>query len=179
MVANLRELYLQARPGGKMAAYRYTTKPGEDTSWHDNFIAKFAQLAMTLVIQDVYALMVKGSYQDALPDFEMSIVASTILVSNSVWSPLADSEISTTTDAIATPDYAAADSVPGIISVKCIKTRSGKHFNITCSKTTSGTHYQQKSAMPGGELLLTGEPLAEDSEAIAITSRARALVEAF
>ncbi|KAL8724465.1 MAG: hypothetical protein Q9166_007934 [cf. Caloplaca sp. 2 TL-2023] len=183
-VANLRGLYFRALPGGKMAAYEYTTESGEDMSRHADFVAKFAQTVMTPGVQDVFALTAKRFHNGALTEFKMSDVVSTILINNPTWLPSTDSETSTSTDWIATPDYAAYanaadDSVPGIISLKCTVTKSSKHYNVTCSITRSGAHYEQKPAMPGGELLLNGEPLAKDSEAFAVISRARALVEAF
>lgn len=183
-VANLRGLYFRALPGGKMAAYEYTTELGEAMSKHTDFVAMFAQTVLALGVQDVFALTAKKFHSGVLTEFEMSDVISTILVSNPTRLPSADSETSTSTDWVATPDYAAYanaadDSVPGILSLKYTITRSNKHYNVTCSQTRFGSHYEQQPAMPDGELLLDGEPLLKDSEAFAVISRARALVEAF
>lgn len=183
-VASLRGLYFRALPGGKMAAYEYTTESGEDMSPHADFVAKFAQTVLALGVQDAFALTAKKFHNGVLTEFEMSDVISTIHISSPTWLPSVDSETSTSTDWIAIPDYAAYtnvadDRVPGIISLKCTITRSTGHFNVTCSKTRKGTHYQQRPAMSGGELLLNGESLPEDSEAFAVISHARALVKAF
>ncbi|KAF1828766.1 hypothetical protein BDW02DRAFT_614286 [Decorospora gaudefroyi] len=183
-VENLRGLYFRAISGGKMAAFEYTTESGEDMSKHANFVAKFSQTVLDLGVQNVFALTAKRFHTDVLTEFEMSDVISTILVNNPTWLPSADCKASTSTDWIATPDYAAYanaadDGVPGIISLKCIETRdTPKHYNVTCSTTRNGKHYQQKPAMPSGELLLDGKPLSPDSEAFAMISRARALVDA-
>ncbi|KAF2458989.1 hypothetical protein BDY21DRAFT_198526 [Lineolata rhizophorae] len=182
-VENLRGLYFRALPEGKMAAYEYTTEPGEDMGKHTDFVAQFAQTALALGVQDVFALTAKKFHSGVLTEFEISDVISTVLVSNPTWLPSADPKASTSTDWIATPDYAACanaadDRIPGIISLKCLETRSQGHYNVTCSSTRSGTHYEQKPAMSGSELLLDGQPLPQDSEAFAVISRARAIVEA-
>lgn len=84
--------------------------------------------------------------------------------------------LSVITDWIATADYAAQeqdeaeDRVPGILTLKCTKTRSQRHINVTCSKTRNGSHYQQKSAA-SDEI---GVP--EDSEVFAVICRARQLL---
>ena len=181
---NIRGLYFKAAPGGKMVAYEYTTHPGEDLSAHAGFISTFAQAVLGFGVQDVFALTAKKLHQEVLTEFEMSDLLSTVLVNNPTWLPQ-DSELgqSTTTDWIATSDYAAyADgsnpNVPGIISLKCTETRANNHYNVTCSSTRSGTHYQQKPAGYGGELLLDGQVLPKDSEPYAIISHARTMVEA-
>ncbi|KAL8984502.1 MAG: hypothetical protein Q9177_004685, partial [Variospora cf. flavescens] len=179
-VTNLRGLYFRALPGGKMAAYEYTTEPAKDISGEAGFVAKFAQAIMTLGVQDVFTLTAQGFHHGPLTEFEMSDVASTVLVNNPTWLPSTDSKPSTSTDWMATPDYAADDSVPGIITLKCLKTRAAQHYNVTCSQTRSGKHYQSsKSTVPGDGLVLNGELLPKDSEAFAILNRARTLVEAF
>ncbi|KAL9024198.1 MAG: hypothetical protein Q9196_006693 [Gyalolechia fulgens] len=94
-VANLRGLYFRALPGGKMAAYEYTTELGEDMGRDAGFVAKFAQTVMTLGVQDVFALTAKGFQHSLLTEFEMSDMASTILVNNATWLPSADLGTST------------------------------------------------------------------------------------
>ncbi|KAL8828590.1 MAG: hypothetical protein Q9170_006535 [Blastenia crenularia] len=182
-LANIRGLYFRALPGGKMAAYEYTTESATDMSRDAGFVAKFAQTVMALGVQDVFALTATRFHHGTLTEFEMSDKASTILVNDPTGLPV-DSEASTPTDWCATEDYAAYtnaadDSVPGIITLKCLQTRTKQHYNVTCSKTRNGKHYQQRtSTMPGGELWLNGEILTKDTGAFAVISRARALVEA-
>jgi len=181
-VHNLRGLYFKAFPEGTMAAYEYTTEPGEDMAEHAAFVGQFARKTVALGVQDVFALTAKKPFQETLTEFEMSDVISTILVNSPVWLP-ADAEQSTATDWSATSDYlqyahASDDKVPGIITLKCLQTRSNGHYNVTCSKTRAGSHYQSKPALSTGELLLDGKPLAQDSEPFAIISHARALIEA-
>lgn len=181
---NIRGLYFQASSGGKLVAYEYTTGPGEDLSAHADFVSKFAQAVLDLGVQNVFALTAKKLHRDVLTEFEMPDLLSTVLVNNPTWLPQ-DSEPgqSTATDWIATPDYTTyADgpnpNVPGIISLKCTKTRSNKHYNVTCSTTRNGKHYEQKPAGYGDEFLLDGQVLPKDSEPYAIISHARATVEA-
>jgi hypothetical protein len=181
--ANLRGLYFRASPGGKMFAYEYTTEPGKDLSAHADFVSTFARAVLYLGVQDVFALTAKKLHQDVLTEFEMSDLLSTVLVHNPTWlAQDLEPGQSTTTDWIATPGYSAYangpnPTVPGIIGLKCLKTRSDRHINVTCSTTRSGTHYGQKSAY-GSELLLDGQPLPKDSEAYTIISHAREIVSA-
>lgn len=123
-VAHLRGLYFRALPGGKMAAYEYTTELGEDMSRHADFVAKFAQIVLALSVQNVFALTTKKFHDGALTELEISDVISTILIDNPTWLPSADFEMSIPTDWIATPNYAtyanaADDNVPGIVPLKC------------------------------------------------------------
>lgn len=185
----LRGLYFQARPGGKMAAYEYTTDAGEDLSAHTSFVARFAQAVLDHGVQDVFALTAKEPRASLLTEFEMSDRLSTILVNNSAWLQQGlGHSTSTSTDWIARADYEAHASglkptVPGIIALKCLVTRSNKHINVTCSTTRSGAHYEVTNGDGKSgqwqELLLDGEPLAADSEPFAIISRAREMTEVF
>lgn len=105
---------------------------------------------------------------------------SIILISDQTSLPDAAST-STPTDWHATPNYAdyanvADDSIPGMISLKCMQTKSNNHYNVTCSKTRSGKHYgQRKVNMPDGALLPNGYALPQNSDAFAVISRAREL----
>lgn len=171
----LRGLYFRASGNGNMAAYEYTIDPGEDLSAYTDFVAEFAHAVIRLGVQNTFALTAKKLHchdNGLLTEFEMSDLASTVLVStDSTWLP----------QSVDAGDGGA--SVPGIVTLKCLQTRAKGHYNVTCSATRSGKHYQQKqgkhSAEPDDdELLLDGQALPKDSEAYAVMSHARALVEA-
>ncbi|KAK8153008.1 hypothetical protein BKA80DRAFT_40829 [Phyllosticta citrichinensis] len=168
-----------------MAAYEYTTEEGEDLSAHADFVAEFSKTVLDLGVQRIFALTAKTlGHDQVLTEFEMSDLCSTVLVANPSWIPSASEPgQSTSTDWIATPDYAAyapdSDNVPGIVMLKCTETESNGHYNFTCSTTRTGTHYQKQKNTLTGEFMLNGEPVPEGSEAYAVISRASALVEAF
>ncbi|KAI9835262.1 MAG: hypothetical protein M1819_002406 [Sarea resinae] len=123
---DMRGLYFKASSSGEMAAYEYTTVPGEDLSAHADFVAKFAQATLDLGVQHIFALTATQLHQEVLTEFEMPDVLSTVLVENPAWLPqdLQDWQ-STATDWLATPEYAPyADgprpNAPGIIALKCV-----------------------------------------------------------
>ncbi|KAI4179336.1 MAG: hypothetical protein LQ346_007222 [Caloplaca aetnensis] len=185
VISTVRGLYFRALPGGKMIAYEYTTQPGMDMSKYHDFVATFAQTALALGVQDVFALTVRNFHVGCLTEFELPDMLSTILICDQTSLP--EAATSTPTDWHATPDYVdyadlVDDGIPGIISLKCIKTRSNKHYNVTCSQTRNGSHYEQtapsppKQNMHDGALFLNGNPLPQDSDAFAVISRARELL---
>ncbi|EFY84976.1 hypothetical protein MAC_08960 [Metarhizium acridum CQMa 102] len=136
-----------------------------------------------LYSMDVFALTDKNLRQEVLTEFEMSELLSTVLAHDPTWLPqdLEPGQF-TTTDWIATADYAAyakgpSPAVPGIIDLKCLRTRVKRHYNVTCSRTKSGAHYQGRP-VHNRELLLDGQPLLETCEAYRIFSHARKVVSA-
>lgn len=185
---NLRGLYFKAERDGNMVAYEFTTEPGRDMSTHRDFVAKFASVVMELGVQDIFALTVLSICpKDKTPtEFELGHVGSTVLVSNASWLPTQDVSMATSTDWIATDDYAhcADGSVPGITQLKCSVTRSGGHYNVTCSRTRNGSHLGHApdpfaAQQPQDPVLtLNGEILREGSEPFAIISHALEMVDA-
>ncbi|KAF2970800.1 hypothetical protein GQX73_g2728 [Xylaria multiplex] len=184
---HMRGLYFKAAVGGNMIAYEFTTEPGADLSVHEDFVAKFATAVLELGVQDTFALTALSicPQDKVLTEFELGHVTSTVLVSNASWLPTDDVESSTSTDWIATADYAqyADGSVPGIIQLKCTKTRSSRHYNFTCSKTRSGKHQGHAPDPFGGKppqdevLTINGVVLQEGTESHAIISHALRMVE--
>ncbi|KAG5982643.1 hypothetical protein E4U55_001623 [Claviceps digitariae] len=184
---NARGLYFKAIPGESMIAYEFTTESGADLSAHEDFVAEFASTVLQHGVQDIFALTAMSvcPREKVLTEFEMGHVLSTILVSDATWLPAQDIAVSTSTDWMATPDYAqyANGSVPGIIQLKCTKTRSGSHFNVTCSTTRTGRHLGHAPDPFSGEtpmdyrLSINGKVLEEGTEPHAIISHALQLVE--
>lgn len=182
-----RGLYFKATPGGSMIAYEFTTEPGADLSAYEDFVAEFASAVLKLGVQDVFALTALSicPQDKVLTEFEMSHLLSTALVSDASWLPAQDVVASTSTDWVATPDYAqyADGSVPGIIQLKCSQTRSGSHYNVTCSRTRNGSHMvHAPDPFSGGTpmdsvLTINGEILQEGTEPHAIISHALQLVK--
>lgn len=173
----LRGLYFQARPDGKMAAYEYTTAPGVDLSTYAEFVAKFARMALDLDVENVFALTVAALGDGLLTEFEMADHSARILVKDKpTWLPQGEAQ-STSTDWIATADYApyadGVGGVPGIVQLKCLQVRSDGHYNVTCSSTRSGSHYQGDA-----DFMLGGEPVPLDSEPYFIISQAMQMIEA-
>jgi len=129
---NLRGLYFQARPLGKMVAYKYTTAPGVDLSGHVHFVAKFAKMVIQLGAENVFALSVKVPAQGLFTEFELPDSGSTILVRGAPTWLLEEGTQSTSTDWMATQHYSkyasGPGSVPGIVQLSCSTTRSGKHY---------------------------------------------------
>ncbi|KAI6527704.1 hypothetical protein MCOR05_008693 [Pyricularia oryzae] len=193
----MRGLYFRALSDGNMAAYEFTTEPGQDLSAHEKFVEIFARTVVDLGVQDIFALTVVGivDINRVLTEFEMVSILSTILVYNAAWLPDYDAERATSTDWVASRDYAqklaqnSGGEVPGIITLKCTKTRSNTHYNVTCSKTRGGSHYEQKPAVPQpeamesgnghGNFYIGGKRVAEGSEGYAVMSMAMRMVEAF
>ncbi|KAJ5249453.1 hypothetical protein N7524_011769 [Penicillium chrysogenum] len=187
---DLRGLYFKATVEGKMVAYEFTTEPGADLSAYEDFVAEFSSAVIELGVQNVFALTALSicPKNKILTEFELSEVLSTVLVSDASWLPAQDKAKSTSTDWVATQDYAqyAEGPVPGIIQLKCTQTKAGNHYNVTCSTTRSGKHYEQqtKKAGPnfGGEprdlaLEIDGEVFHEGSKPHAIVSHALSLVD--
>lgn len=141
---NVRGLYFKAIPGESMVAYEFTTELGADLSAHEDFVAEFALSVLQHGAQDIFALTALSicPQDKVLTEFEMGHVLSTVLVSDASWLPAQDIAASTSTDWMATPDYAqyADGSVPVIIQLKCLITRSTKHYNVSCSTTRKGNH---------------------------------------
>ncbi|KAH9890721.1 hypothetical protein F4778DRAFT_773013 [Xylariomycetidae sp. FL2044] len=141
---NARGLYFKATPGGSMAAYEFTTERGADLSANVDFVAEFSSAVLDLGVQDVFALTALSicPQDQVLNEFEMGHVLSTVMVSDASWLPSKDIAESTSTDWVATSDYEkyADGSVPGIIQLKCLETRSNGHYNVTCSRTRNGGH---------------------------------------
>lgn len=183
-----RGLYFKATCGGSMIAYEFTTEPGADLSAHVDFVAEFASAVLKLGVQDVFALTALSICppDKVLTEFEMGHVLSTVLVSDASWLPAQDVVASTSTDWVATPDYAqyADGSVPGIVQLKCLQTRPGSHYNVTCSRTRNGAHIgHAPDPISGGmpmdsTLKINGEVLHEGSEPHPIISHALQLVDA-
>ncbi|KAI1453990.1 hypothetical protein F4805DRAFT_441192 [Annulohypoxylon moriforme] len=186
---NLRGLYFKADIGGNMAAYEFTTEPGMDLSAHESFVTKFATAVLELGVQDTFALTALSicPQDKILTEFELGQVGSTVLVGDNSWLPTQDVETSTSTDWLATSDYAqyADGSVPGIIQLKCTMTQSKKHYNFTCSRTKQGTHLGHAPDPFAGEtpqdgvFSINGEVLEEGTEPHAIISHALKMIEAF
>ena len=179
-VRDLRGLYFRASEGGKMTAYEYTTELGDDLSAHADFVSKFAGVVLDLGVQNIFALTAGKLPGDVLTEFEISDLLSTVLVSNCTWLP-SDSQHSTRTDWMAPPDFSssvnmAGDRVPGIVSLKCIRERAGKHRTVT-KKKGEASPSQSKTAM-ADELFLDGQRLDKGSEAYRIICQASAHVEA-
>ncbi|KAK3902094.1 hypothetical protein C8A05DRAFT_34221 [Staphylotrichum tortipilum] len=183
---NARGLYFKAAPGGNMVAYEFTTHPGADLSAHEDFVAAFAEAAVAMGVQDVFALTAISICPEntILTEFELAQALSTILVPDASWLPAGDVAESTTTDWIAGQEYAkyADGSVPGIIQLKCTKTRSNTHYNVTCSTTRSGRHLgHAPNPFPDvpmdSVLSINGEALEEGTEPHAIITRALTMVE--
>lgn len=116
---NVRGLYFKAIPGESMVAYEFTTELGADLSAHEDFVAEFAWAVLQHGVQDIFALTALSicPQDKVLTEFEMGHVLSTVLVSDASWLPAQDIAASTSTDWMATPDYAqyADGSVPVII----------------------------------------------------------------
>lgn len=183
---NARGLYFKAAPGGNMIAYEFTTDPGVDLSAHEDFVAAFAKAALEMGVQDIFALTAVSICPEKtiLTEFELAQALSTILVSDASWLPEADVAASTTTDWIAEDEYTkyADGSVPGIIQLKCTKTRSNTHYNVTCSRTRSGTHLGHApnpfpEAPVDTVLSINGERLEKGTESHAIISQALQMVD--
>lgn len=183
---NMRGLYFKAALDGTMIAYEFTTNPGMDLSTHEDFVATFAAAVLDLGAQDIFALTALSicPKDKVFTEFELGQVRSTVLVSDASWLPARDVETSTTTDWLATADYAqyADGSVPGIIQLKCTTTRSGSHYNVTCSTTRNGTHLGHAPDPFAGQppqesvLHINGEVLPEGTEGHAIVSHALQLI---
>lgn len=185
---NMRGLYFKVALDGTMIAYEFTTSPGMDLSAHEDFVATFAAAVLDLGAQDIFTLTALSicPKDKVFTEFELGQVRSTVLVSDASWLPAGDVETSTTTDWLATADYAqhADGSVPGIIQLKCTTTRSGSHYNVTCSTTRNGTHLGHAPDPFAGQppqesvLNINGEVLQEGTEGHAIVSHALQLIVA-
>lgn len=183
----MRGLYFKAALDGKMIAYEFTTEPGVDLSAHQGFVTQFANAVTELGVQDIFALTALSicPQDKILTELELGNVRSTVLVTDASWLPAQDVEAATSTDWLATNDYAqyADGSVPGIIQIKCSVTRSSSHYNVTCSRTRSGSHLGHAPDPFAGEppqdqvLTINGEVLPEGSEPHAIVSQALSMVE--
>ncbi|KAK4188372.1 hypothetical protein QBC35DRAFT_496565 [Podospora australis] len=184
---NMRGLYFKAALDGTMFAYEFTTDPGMDLSAHGDFVARFATAVLQLGVQDIFALTALSvcPTDKIFTEFELGQVGSTVLVADSSWLPTQDVETATTTDWLATADYAqyADGSVPGIIQLKCTKTRSGSHYNVTCSTTRNGSHLGHAPDPFAGQppqdnvLNINGEVLQEGTEGYAIVSYALQMID--
>lgn len=184
---NMRGLYFKAAPGGTMVAYEFTTEPGVDLSDHESFITKFATAVLELGVEDIFALTAVSicPRDNTLTEFELGHVGSTVLVADASWLPAQDVELATSTDWLATADYAqyAGGSVPGMIQLKCSVTRSGSHYNVTCSRTRNGSHLGHAPDPFAGEtpqdqvLTINGEALEEGTEPHSIISHALQMID--
>ena len=103
VLSSPRALCFKAAPGGNMVAYKFTTDPGADLSAHEDFVAAFANAAVDMGVQDVFALTAVSICPEntILTAFELAQALSTILVSDASWLPAGDVAGSTTTDWIA------------------------------------------------------------------------------
>ena len=183
----VRGLYFKADAKGEMVAYEYTTAPGSDLSDHQDFVAAFADALVRFGVQNVFALTAHSicAKDKVLTEFEMAHVLSTVLVYDATWLPTQDVSASTSTDWMATDDYAqyADGGVPGIIQLKCTKTRTGRHFNVTCSKTRAGSHISHAPSPFSGEpaqdmlLELNGQAIERGSKPHAIITHALEIVD--
>ncbi|KAI1403313.1 hypothetical protein F4819DRAFT_231133 [Hypoxylon fuscum] len=183
---NMRGLYFKAALDGTMVAYEFTTDPGIDLSTHEDFVAMFATAVIELGVQDIFALTALSicPTNKVFTEFELGQVGSTVLVSDASWLPPQDVKTATTTDWLATADYAqyADGSVPGIIQLKCTSTRSGAHYNVTCSTTRNGSHLGHARDPFSGQppqdnvLNINGEVLQEGTEGHAIVSQALQMI---
>ncbi|KAJ1678933.1 hypothetical protein EV182_003057, partial [Spiromyces aspiralis] len=131
--SNARGLYFKAATGGDMVAYEFTTNPGADLASHEDFVTTFSKAVVEMGVQDIFALTALSicPQDKVLTEFELAQALSTILVLDPSWLPAGDIADSVTTDWLANQDYAqyADGSVPGIIQLKCLKTRHPKHYN--------------------------------------------------
>lgn len=146
-------------------------------SAHSDFVAKFATAALELGVQDIFALTVVSicPQDKTLTEFELGHVGSTELVSDASWLPAQDVNPATSTDWIATADY--AQYADGSV------TRSGGHYDVTCSRTRNGSHLGHAPDPFAGQqpqdtiLTINGEILREGSEPFAIVSHALEMVD--
>ena len=184
--SNMRGLHFKAGPDATMIAYEFTTDPGMDLSAHEGFVAESPSAVLKLGVQKIFALTALSicPVNKTFTEFELGQVRSTCLVSDSSWLPTQDVEVATITDWLAIEDYAkyADESVPGIIQLKCTKTRSSRHFNVTCSATRSGSHLGHASDPFSGQspqdniLDINGQILRAGTEGHAIISYALHLI---
>lgn len=180
-MVGFRGLYFKADAKGEMTAYEYTTAPGSDLSGHEDFVAAFADALVRFGVQDVFALTAHSicAKDKVLTEFELAYVLSTILVYDATWLPAQDAVASTSTDWLATDDYAqyANGDVPGIVQLKCLETRAG-HYNVTCSRTRNGSHLGRApdpfSGEPAQDMLveLNGQAVEHGSKSHAIVTHA-------
>ncbi|KAK4220561.1 hypothetical protein QBC38DRAFT_494034 [Podospora fimiseda] len=184
--SNARGLYFKASAGGDMVAYEFTTDPGADLAAHEGFVAAFSKAAIEMGVQDVFALTAMSicPQNKILTEFELAQALSTILVSDASWLPAGDVTESTTTDWLADQEYAqyADGSVPGIIQLKCTRTRSQSHYNVTCSTTRNGSHLGHTpnpfpEAPEDSVLIINGTLVDEGSKPHAIISQALKMVD--
>lgn len=185
--SNMRGLYFKAALDGTMVAYEFTTDPGMDLSAHEDFVTKFATAVLQLGVQDIFALTALSicPADKVFTEFELSQVGSTVLVDDNSWLPAQNVEEATTTDWLATADYAkyADGSVPGIIQLKCMTTRSKTHYNVTCSTTRNGSHLGHAPDPFAGQspqdnvLSINGEVLQEGTQGHAIVSHALQMID--
>lgn len=101
----MRGLYFKAALDGSMIAYEFTTNPGLDLSDHGDFVATFAAAILDLGAPDIFALTALPK-DKVFTDSELGQARSTVLVSDATWLQARDVETSTTTDWLATADYA-------------------------------------------------------------------------
>ncbi|KAM4064393.1 hypothetical protein HRG_006207 [Hirsutella rhossiliensis] len=184
---NMRGLYFKTALDGTMFAYEFTTDPGMDLSAHVDFVARFAAAVLQLGVQDIFALTALSvcPTDKIFTEFELGQVGSTVLVADNSWLPSQDVETATTTDWLATANYVqyAGGSVPGIIQLKCMKTRTHKHYNVSCSTTRAGTHMGHAPDPFAGQpsqgtvLNINGKVLQEGTEGYAIVSQALQMID--
>ncbi|CAK1356659.1 unnamed protein product [Cercospora beticola] len=73
-VPNVRGLYYQAQPGGKMLAYEYTSDEGFDVDQYGDFVEKFPNLCYQYQVQTRcgkhYEKKKKGTFYEPLYEFD-------------------------------------------------------------------------------------------------------------
>ena len=181
----VRGLYFKADAKGEMVAYEYTTAPGSGLSEHQDFVAAFAVALVRFEVQDVFALTAHSICvkDKALTEFELAYVLSTILVYDATWLPAQDVVASTSTDWLATDDYAqyADGDAPGIVQLKCLEMRAG-HYHVTCVSPRNGSHLgRAPNPLHGGpaqdlSVELNGQAVEHGSKPHAIVAHALKMV---
>ncbi|KAI0515263.1 hypothetical protein F5B22DRAFT_646839 [Xylaria bambusicola] len=123
----------------------------------------------------------RGLYFKAILDgYMVAYEFITDPVTNNCWLLAKDVSVATSADWLAAADDAqfSHDSVPGIIQLKCMETRSEKHYDFTCSRTKGGC-YQNHQVPPEEDVIhIDGEVLQEGTEGHTIISRAFRMIEA-
>lgn len=169
-----------------MAVYEFTIALSVNLVDYTDLVKEFSDTAIRLGVQNIFALTAVSvcPKDKVLTEFEMAHVLSTVLVSDASWLPQDEIVTSTTTDWLATPDYAqyGDGDVPGIIQLKCLQTRSNRHVNVTCSQTRNGTHIGHAPGpdanMPPteGTIYIDGLAVAKGSEGDMIITSALEII---
>ncbi|KAI1870189.1 hypothetical protein JX265_006359 [Neoarthrinium moseri] len=138
----LRGLYFMANAEGKMIAYEYTTEPAKDLSAYEDVVADFATIANHYGVGHIFCLGAEGisSVENPQAEFEMAALSSTVVVdANSLpgindlpytvtdWKPAPEQQQKKTVGGTGELGGTIYPEVPGLLTLKCIESRSGKH----------------------------------------------------